>query len=205
MAAIAAAMAGGSALSALGALNSANTAEKAANRSLAFQKRVYREQQGRMQPYYQAGAKSLADLQSLMANPQSLESDPMYQWRMQQGQQALERNMAARGGLLGGAALKELTRYGQGFASNEFQNQFNRLATLAGYGSQAGSAMNQYGQNMATAFGNAQGDMANAQNSGLLGATSAITNGINAYLNYGQNQQMMDLYKQMAANGAGGG
>lgn len=186
---------GSSLLSAFGASSAAKKQEKAANAALAFQQQMYNDQQKRMQPYYAAGAKSLADLQALMANPSSIENDPMYQWRMGQGQQALERNMAARGGMLGGAALKELSRYGQGFASQEFQNQFNRLATLAGYGTQAGGMMNQASANFGAQGADLMTGIGNSQAGATLGSIGAINNGLNTYLNYNLNQQMLNSLK----------
>lgn len=60
-------------------------------------------------------------------------SDPSYQWRFEQGQQALERSLGARGLLNSGNAGIELQQYGQNAASTEYQAQFNRLLqSLAG-------------------------------------------------------------------------
>lgn len=77
-------------------------------------------------------------------------SDPSYQWRFEQGQQAVERSQAAKGLLGSGNILTALTEYGQGAASQEygaqwsrllqgaqlseqmFNNSYNRLATIAG-------------------------------------------------------------------------
>lgn len=84
-----------------------------------------------------------------------LEMDPGYQFRLQEGMKALERSAAARGGALGGAALKEITRYSQGVASQEFGaafdrfranrgDRFNMLSTVAGTGL---NAANTAGQN----------------------------------------------------------
>ena len=53
--------------------------------------------------------------------------DPSYQWRFDQGQQAVERSQAAKGLLGSGNALQELMTYGQGMASTEYQAQFARL------------------------------------------------------------------------------
>lgn len=58
-----------------------------------------------------------------------LQVDPGYAWRLQQGQLALERSGAAKGGALGGGAAKDLTGYAQGMASQEYQNAFNRYQT----------------------------------------------------------------------------
>lgn len=54
-------------------------------------------------------------------------SDPSYQWRFQQGQQALERSQGSRGLLNSGNAAIELQNYGQNAASQEYQAQFQRL------------------------------------------------------------------------------
>lgn len=56
----------------------------------------------------------------------NFEADPGYQFRLGQGEQALNRASSASGGRLGGAALKKLLEYNQGFASNEFGNAANR-------------------------------------------------------------------------------
>lgn len=68
--------------------------------------------------------------------------DPSYQWRFDQGQQAVERSLAAQGLLNSGNAAIELQQYGQGAASTEYQAQFNRLLQgLAGVEDQYGSQM----------------------------------------------------------------
>jgi hypothetical protein len=55
-----------------------------------------------------------------------MEGEPGYQFRLQEGQKALERSAAAKGGLLTGGTLKATERYGQEFASNEYSNVYNR-------------------------------------------------------------------------------
>lgn len=83
-------------------------------------------------------------------------NDPGYQFRINQGLQALQNSAAARGKLVSGDTAKGLNDYAQNSASGEFQNvynralndyttrynafnqdqntQFNRFATLAGLG-----------------------------------------------------------------------
>jgi len=56
-------------------------------------------------------------------------TDPSYAFRMAEGMKALERSAAARGGLLSGATMKGIQRYGQDLASMEYQNAFNRYQT----------------------------------------------------------------------------
>jgi hypothetical protein len=109
-----------------------------------------------LDPYMQAGTKSLSELANLGNQKfQFSEDDPSYQWRLQQGQKALERSAAARGGAMGGGTMKALTRYAQGAASTEYQAAFDRfqaernsragiLTNLTGIGA---TASNQAGQN----------------------------------------------------------
>jgi hypothetical protein len=52
--------------------------------------------------------------------------DPSYQFRLNQGLDALDRRYAARGGLGSGNRLTGITDYAQGLASTEYQNAFER-------------------------------------------------------------------------------
>lgn len=71
-------------------------------------------------------------LAALINNPDAIENTNAYKFRFNQGQQALERSAAAKGMLNSGNTLAELARYGQGMASEEYGNEFNRLATATG-------------------------------------------------------------------------
>lgn len=115
-----------------------------------------REGVGYLDPYAQAGQRAVTSLEQLAAlkapTAADLEFDPGYQFRLSEGQKALERSAAARGTLQGGGTLKALTRYAQGAASQEYANAFDRfmkqqegrratLSDLAGRGlSASGSA-----------------------------------------------------------------
>lgn len=57
------------------------------------------------------------------------QADPGYQFNLEQGQQALDRTAAAKGGVMSGAAQKAAARYSQDYASNEFNNAYNRYNT----------------------------------------------------------------------------
>lgn len=82
-------------------------------------------------------------------------NDPAYKARMQAGTSAIERSAAAKGMLGSGNTLAELTQFGQGLASQEYQNQFARLAELAGVqaGSPVDAARLMAGQQQAAAGG----------------------------------------------------
>lgn len=108
-------------------------------------------------------------------NPLSslLENTPGYQFRMEQGNKALERSAAARGGLLSGRQLMAQQRFGQGLASDEYGNQWNRLASLAGIGQTATNNLGTMGANYANAIGNiGMTNAANMGNAALAGANA---------------------------------
>jgi hypothetical protein len=65
-------------------------------------------------------------LVDLLDSPGSFQADPGYQFRLQQGENAIMRSAAARGGRMGGDTLKALMEHGQGLASQEYQNAFQR-------------------------------------------------------------------------------
>ena len=104
-----------------------------------------------LNPYIEAGTSAVTQLGDL-ANERFVfnQDDPSYQFRLQEGQKALERNRAAQGIISGGRPLKELTRYSQDYASTEYGKAFDRflqtqqqragtLGQLAGFGLTAGT------------------------------------------------------------------
>ena len=126
-----------------------------ADRQLALQTRQYEEGVARQQPFLTAGTNALARMQAgeftqpaafnandpRYAQPGAFsfgandyQADPGYAFRLSEGQKALERTAAARGGLISGGALKAATRYGQDMGSQEYQNAYQRA--LTGYGTQ---------------------------------------------------------------------
>jgi hypothetical protein len=75
-----------------------------------------------------------------------LETDPGYQFRLDEGMRALDRSAASRGLTRSGGHEREVMAYGQGMASQEYQSIFNRLGTIAGFGPGASQAPVPYGQ-----------------------------------------------------------
>src|SRR5580700_5745402 len=77
-----------------------------------------------------------ADLLNLIQNPSSVTSLPGYQFQMGQGVQAIDRSAAAPGGtgFGSGAEGAALTQFGQGLASNFYNQQVGVLGNLAGAG-----------------------------------------------------------------------
>lgn len=114
--------------------------------------------------------------------------DPAFQFRMQEGQKALERSAAAKGGLLSGGTAKAIDQYSQDLASTEYSNsfdryratqsdRFNRLASLAGYGPQAVAQSNTNGSNAANNIASILMQSGNNQAAGINNAGAARASG----------------------------
>jgi hypothetical protein len=127
---------------------------------------------------------------------QDFEQDPGYAFRMSEGLKALDRQAAARGGLISGSALKGAQRFGQALGSQEYgsafdryqinrANQLNPLMSITGYGQTATNTLGGYGSNLASnaantmaagsaAQANALGAAGQARASGYVGQSNAL-------------------------------
>lgn len=208
IAAGAAALAGGY-MSAQAAGNAADTQAAASQYAADLQYKQFKQQRKDAEPWRNAGVDALGRIQGSMGDfnrdfsMQEFQADPGYEFRMAEGQKALERSAAARGGLNSGRTMKELTRYSQGVASDEYQNaynrynadrdrRFNRLASLAGIGQTANAQVSQAGQNYANQAGAAAMGGANAQAAGMVGQANAWNNAASTGMNTWMNYQLMN-------------
>jgi hypothetical protein len=159
--------------------------------------KMYKQGRADLKPWRKTGEAAIEALWGkIQAGPGEFTESPGYQFRLKEGQKAIERSAAARGNILSGATLKGLTRYGQDYATSDYDNFLRRYYdTLTPYervsGSgqsaaamQAGNAMSM-GQNYLTA-GRDQGaqyiNMANA-------ITGNLRSGIKDYLYFNQTQK----------------
>lgn len=162
--------------------------ERAAREQLALQREMWQTAQEQYAPWREAGVEALGGMQAMMQPGYEMTTSPDYQFRMQQGQRALEGAAVARGNLMSGRTLKELTGFGQNLASQEYANRFNRLASLAGIGQTATQGIVGAGQSYATGAGTAYGNMGQARASGYLGQGANQANMLNQLYMYGGQQ-----------------
>jgi hypothetical protein len=196
---------------------------QSAQQALAFQKQVYGTEQQQVAPYIASGQSNLNQLNSQMGNltapfnpsangvapqfsytAQDFQTNPGFQFALQQGQQALQRSAASKAGVLSGAAQKELANYTTGAAEQGFgtayqqalqayqtnygnafntyeanqQNAYSRLAQQAGQGLSATGQANQAGMNYANMSGQYAVGAGNAAAAGTLGSANALASGL---------------------------
>ena len=218
-------------------------ASQTADKQMALLEKMFNKQVELQEPFRQGGVTAenrMLDLLGLSANKKApgygslgknfgmsdFQADPGYAFRMTEGLKALDRQAAARGGLISGSALKAGERYGQDLASQEYQNAYNRyqtnrtnllnpLQSLAGAGQTSanttGNAAANFGMQGSNALGgagtaqaNAIQNAANARASGYLGSqqswNSAIQN-IAAIPGQSQQNAMMNAMLNKYLNG----
>ena len=172
--------------------------QQSADKQLALQREIWEKQQKDQQPWLEQGKYGINTLGALMRpgadTSAALRNDPSYQFRLKQGQQALDRSSAARGMGYSGAKMKAAQDYGQGMASTEFGNYYNRLAGLATGGQQAANNLasqgGQFANNGSQTLGNLSGaqtgilgQQANARASGYTANANALSGGLNSLTN----------------------
>jgi hypothetical protein len=116
----------------------------------------------------------------------ALQNTPGYQFGLSQGQAAIDRSAASRGGLYSGATLKALQRYGQDYGSTKLGEQFNRLASVAGLGQTATSGTANAGMNAGNQIGQTQASLGNALAANTLNGANRwgnVASSIGAYGN----------------------
>lgn len=169
---------------------------KAADQQIAEERRQYDLDRADLAPWRETGASALSKLAGMYgvggtptngegtADPNAgayggFFTSPGYQFRLDEGNKAVERSAAAKGLLRSGAAVKAIDRYSQGLASSEYDAFTNRLMGLAGLGQNATNATVQAGQNATSGIVNAYGAAGNARASSYANTGSAINSGIN--------------------------
>lgn len=217
---LAAASVGGSLISSNSAKSAANTQAAAADRaaeaqlqaareSNQLQRDIFDKQVSLQEPFRQAGMTGQNRLMEMLGlggntgaqgygslmrdfSAADFQADPGYQFRQDQGMQAIDR---LYGGRQSGRAMKDAMRFNQGLADQSYKDAFNRfqtnranklqplqsLAGLAQSSSNAiGSAASNYGANVGNTL---MGAAARSQNA-LMGGANARAS---SYLNQGTN------------------
>ena len=190
--------------------DAAKAQAKATKATIKQQERALERQIGLQEPFRQTGVSALPEYETASAytpfSMNAFNADPGYQFRMSESMKALERSAAARGILQSGGTLKDITRFGQDAASQEYQNAFQRYLTerqaklqpleyriglgqaaASGQAANVGSTATNVG-NLTTSLGDirAAGTMgqANAYNNMLSNISGLATQGAEAYGQY---------------------
>ena len=181
------------------------------------------QNQAKLNPYVDSGTSALKDYQNAISDQNSwynqqftgedLLKDPSYLNRLQTGQNSLDNSLAAKNGLLSGAALKATTQYNQNFASNEYQNAWSRdqqeknnrlngYANLVNTGYNATNAWT--GQNQASQLNNVMSNLLTNYTNQQVNSDSSYTDALTGITANNYNSQIGALQGARGGNAMGG-
>ena len=187
--------------------DAADTAAEASAAASDVSYKMFQEQQAAMEPWRESGVNALNQLNQLNTPGSDWKSlmDPGYEFRKQEGVNALSAAGAASGNYGSGKMGVALQDFGQNLASQEYQNVYNRLAGVSGTGQVQSQAMGQMGVQTGNVMSNylnqagqnvAQGQVASAN--ALAGGVRDAEKGIASY--YMFKQPAADYISQDAFN-----
>jgi hypothetical protein len=175
------------------ATGAANTQAAEEAQALAFQKQVYGQTQQNLQPYVSAGQGALSSILGFYGLPggntggasqafNQFQSLPSYQFPLQQGNLALDRQLASSGLTGSGGALKSAVNYNQGYASQGLSGYLQGLGGIASAGQGAAGTIGQQGNQAASTLGQGYQYTGNALGQGMVQSASQLNNGITGAL-----------------------
>jgi hypothetical protein len=226
---MATAIIGSSIIGAGASMYGANKQAKAADQASQVQWDMYDRTRSDLQPWMGGGTAALNQLQTMLGLNQGqdpmqsqflspftldkFQQSPGYQFRLEQGMNAINKGSAARGMYYAPQTLQDLGKYQQGMASTEFDNAYNRyvgdqtrgynmLSGLSNTGQNAAAGVGAMGQQTASQVGNNMMGGAAAQAAGYMGAANAIGGGLQGLGNY---SMYLSQLQQPAYGGSIGG
>lgn len=237
---VAAAMVGAAVVGAAGSAYAANKSASAQNHAVNSANDLARSQYDQTRadqtPYRTAGYSALDRMSLLLGlsgdpNAQGygslnkpftgadLQTDPGYQFELNQGLKTAQNSAAAKGGLYSGATLKALTQYGNDYAGTKFNEAFNRdqttknaeynrLAGISQTGQVATSQVDSAGQNYATQAGGNLIGAGNARGAADIATGNAFGNAVNQGTAWWMRSRPPSQYGSIPTNsdyGGGGG
>lgn len=205
-----------------GARSAASQQADATAYAADLQKQQFNKQVELQAPFRDAGLKAnnrLMDLLGLSGNSiadgygslsknfdaSTFTTDPGYEFRLSQGQKALDRSQAARGGYFSGAALKAANDYAQNTASDEYSkayqrytndqtNAYNKLAGIVNTGQGATNQLSNAAQNYGNSASGLATSQGNANAASTIASSNAWGNAFNTMGNQYQTNQLWDQY-----------
>lgn len=182
---------GGAAISAGAGLYAADRAADAgvdASRASAdAQLRMFNQTRADLGPQRQVGETALYSLADMLGIPRpspdggltpagGFTATPGYQFRRDEGIKALDRSAAARGTLRSGGQMKAVQRFGDGLASDEWNNYRAGVGQLAGFGGAATGQQTSANQALAAGLSNSAIAGGQARISGYTNMANQIGN-----------------------------
>lgn len=180
----------------LGGINQSNAASaassqqvKASQAGISEQRRQFDALQALLKPYVSAGPGALAQQQALigLGGPQAqqraisgLESSPLFQAQVRQGEESLLQRASATGGLRGGNIQGALAQFRPQMLNQLIDQQYGRLGGITSLGQQSAAVVGTAGMQTGGNIANLLQQQGAAQAGGTLGQAQAFSGLLNA-------------------------
>ena len=166
-----------------------NARSKAFNQAMTTISNMYEQNKNMLAPYRQAGETAVNQLsQKVTAGPGDFYQSPDYNFRLQEGQKALDRRASAAGIFNTGGQEKANMQYNQNYATTAYQQFLNNyyqslapLQNLTATGLNAATTTGNWGQQAANSIAGAQIGKGNARASMFGDIGSSIAGGLNQW------------------------
>lgn len=172
----------------------AGAQQRAADAAIAEQQRQYDLTRQDQKPWMDAGGSAITTLGGMVQpggelyknfGAEDFQTDPGYQFRLAEGQKAIDRFSSSKGRFNSGATLKDSMDFNSGLASQEYGNAFNRfqsnratrynqLAGVAGAGQHSADTVAQVGMNKSNNVSDAEIYKGNARATGYMSIANAF-------------------------------
>lgn len=194
---VATAILGSAAIGAAGSIIGGNKAAKGAKQAARVQQQQFAETKELLSPYTQTGQNALEQYETAIGlrgreGQQQFYDDFQYDPGFETSlNNALSETMKRYSilGNTGGGLANALLKTGQNVMYQQYQNRLSQLGGLVDTGRSAASALAGYGQQSATAQGNALAQAGLYQGQGIMGAANAASGGLSNMAGYGMFQQ----------------
>lgn len=183
---VAVAIGGSAVVGAVSANKAAKAQTKAADAQLTLQREIYDDTSAKFQPFYDAGVNALGTYTDQLGAEYT--KSPGYDFRLNQGLDAVKAHNNALGSINSGATMQALNDHAQGFASNDYNQWLNRWGQLMSSGQNAAGQQAAAGRNFAAGASDAYADRGNALAAGSIATGNAIQGGIQNGLSLWQYQ-----------------
>ena len=170
------------------AKKAAKAQENASRSALALQKEQFDKTEANLKPWVTSGQSALqlymgglgmaGEAGKAAALTAFRDTNPAYNFQLEQGVRALDMGAAARGNLRSGGQMKELTQFGQGLADSTYGTWLDRVNGVNAAGQNAAAQTGTFAANYANAGAEQYNNIGAARASGIMGAANAYTGGL---------------------------
>jgi post-segregation antitoxin (ccd killing protein) len=180
-------------LSSIGSGKAAKAEESYLNKALQFQEGVYNTTQTNLSPWISGGQTALSQYMgglglsggtgggtggALSQYWNAFTKTPYYTFPLQQGQQTLAQQAAARGLNLSTGTVQGMSNYTSNYAAQNWNSYMNALNSLSNTGQTAATNLGQVGATVGQEVGTTSSGLAAAAGSGIMGQYGGIANAL---------------------------